>query len=155
MQKDAFRKHLIVATGHSLECARKCVRDYLPEVFCYVVHLNESYDGNPLRPGERVYPDDKIRHGDPVGRLSAEQVVELLWRDDLVPEWIDISVDRVDGVSTILQLLCCGRFTDRAELLYYAADDACPFGIKSPLFPPDWQDGDEPFALGWRVDRDA
>jgi hypothetical protein len=155
MQKDAFRKRLIVATGHSLECARKFVRDHLPKVFRYMVHLNESYDGNPLKPGERIYPGDTIQHGAQVGPLSAEQVVELLWRDGVVPEWIDISVERVDGGFTILQLLCCGRFTDRAELLYYAAGDACPFGIKSPPFPPDWHDGDEPFVLGWKVDRNA
>jgi hypothetical protein len=155
MQKDAFRERLIVATGRSLERARKFVRDDLPEACRYIVRLNQSYDGNPLKPGERVYPDDTIQLGAQVGLLSAEQVVELLWRDGFVPEWIDISVDRIDGVFTILQLLCCGRFTDRTELLYYAAGDAYPFGIKSPPFPPDWQEGDEPFVLRWRVDRNA
>jgi hypothetical protein len=155
MQKETFHEHLVKATGHSFKCAREFVRDYLPESFRYFVYLNQSYDGNPREAGEHVYPDDVVRHGAEVGPLSAEQVVELLWRDGCVPEWIDISVARTDGATTFMQLFCCGRFTDSAEHLYYAKTDVCPFGCKSPPMPPGWEVGDEPFDLHWRVDRDT
>lgn len=88
VQKNTFHEHLVQATGHAFECARQFVRNRLPESFQYVVHLNQSYDGNPLEDGEHVFPDDVARHGSCVGPLATEQVVELLWRDGLVPEWI-------------------------------------------------------------------
>ena len=155
MQKDTFHEHLILATGHSIKFAKRYVRNRLPEMFLFLVHLNQSYDGNPLEPGERVFPDDVAHHGACVGPLSAGQVVELLWRDGLVPEWIDISVERADGTHSFMELLCCGRFSDRAEQLYYAKTDICPFRCKSPTFPPGWGQTDEPFDLHWRLDRDA
>jgi hypothetical protein len=86
MQKGTFYEHLIKATGHSFRCAKEMVRDKLPESFRYVAHLNQSCDGNPLEPGEHVFPDDVAQFGARVGPLSAEQVVELLWRNGLVPE---------------------------------------------------------------------
>ena len=155
MQKDTFHEHLVRATGHSVEFARRYVRNRLPESFRYFVDLNQSYDGNPLEAGERVFPDDVARHGACVGPLSADHVVELLWRDGLVPEWVDVSVERADDTHTFIRLLCCGRFTDRAERLYYSDTDVCPFGCKSPVLPPGWSESDEPFDLHWRLDRDA
>jgi len=155
MEKDKFYDHLLKATGHSFDLARQFVRDHLPDSFSYLAYLNESYDGNPLEAGERVYPDDVVRFGKPVGPLTAQQVVELLWRDGLVPEWVDISVVRTEGDQTFMQLLCCGRFTDREEHLYYSHSGVCPFGCKSPVVPPHWEIGDEPFDLQWRANRDS
>jgi hypothetical protein len=155
VQKDTFHEHLVRATRYAFECARRLVSNRLPESFQYLAHLNQSYDGNPLEPGEHAFPDDVARHGARVGPLSAEQVVELLWREGLVPEWIDISVERTDGTHAFIQLLCCGRFTDRAEHLYYSQTDVCPFGVKSPVLPMDWEEGDGPFDLHWRQSRDV
>ena len=78
MQKETFSEHLVVATRHSFKCARGMVRNQLPEAFQYIVRLNQSYDENPLKAGERIYPDDVLEHGSQVSPLSAEQVVELL-----------------------------------------------------------------------------
>ncbi len=155
MQKEIFREHLINATKHSYECAKKFVHNHLPDSFIYIVHLNQSYDGNPLEPGEHTFPDDVAQHGKRVGPVTSERVVELLWRDGLVPEWIDIAVTRTDGTHTFMELLCCGRFTDREEHLYYSKTDVCPFGCKSPYMPMGWEVGDKPFDLHWRVDEGA
>ena len=155
MQKEKFHEHLIRATGHSVDFARRMVRNRLPDSFQYLVCLNQSYDENPLKLGEQVFPDDVTRHGSCIGPISAEQVVKLLWREGIVPEWIDAAVLRADANCTFIQLLCCGRFTDREEYLYYAKGDVCPFGCKSPNLPPDWKMGDEPFDLDWRLNRDA
>ena len=53
--------------------------------------------------------------------------------DGLVPEWIDISVDRTDGAVTLTEMLCCGRFTGRGAYLYYSTTDVCPFGCEGPV----------------------
>ena len=152
MQEDIFREHLVKATGHSFKFAKKFVRNHLPESFLYIVHLNQSCDGD-LRPGEQVFPDDVARHGAQIGPLSVDQVVELLWRDGTVPEWIDISVTDANDDSTFMQLLCCGRFTDHEEYLYYPDGGITPFGCKSPRLPPRWSESDGPFDLHWQIDR--
>src|SRR5262245_7438026 len=103
MQQRTFREHLDQATSYAFECARRFVRNPLPESFRYLVYLNQSYDGNPLAPGEWVFPDEVARYGACLGPLAAEQVVELPWRDGLVPEWIDISVERTDGTHSFIQ----------------------------------------------------
>lgn len=149
MDKEIFRDHFMRATRISYELAKEMVSNHLPESFRYSVHLNSSFDGNPLEPGEQVFPDDLAQHGKCVGPLLEEQVIELLWRDGLVPEWIDISVQRTDGKETYFELLCCGRFTKQAEHLYYSKT-VCPFGCKSPNLPPGWETGDRPFDLHWR-----
>ena len=149
MQKETFSEHLIKATECSVTFAKQYVWNPLPGPFLYIVLLNQSYDGNPLRPGEHVFPNDLEGFGERVGPLSTSQAVELLWRNGLVPEWIDVSVHRTDGRHTFMELLCCGRFTDRGAYLYYAMTDACPFGCKGPMMPPGWKCGDKPFDLNW------
>ena len=155
MEKHTFHEHLARATFEALKCARELVHNRLPDSIGYMVHLSVSYDGNPLEPGEHVYPEDVARHGKKLGPLATEGVVELLWRDGLVPEWIDIAVARTDGTQTFMELLCCGRFTDSAEHLYYSGTEVCPFGVKSPYLPPDWEKGDVPFDLHWHPEYET
>jgi hypothetical protein len=131
------------------------VRNALPDSFLYTVHLNQSYDGNSLEPGEHVFPDDIARYGATVGPFNDSSVVDLLWRDGLVPEWIDISVERADSDHTHFSLLCCGRFADSPDHLYYSQTDCCPFGVKSPVLPPRWDETHGPFDLHWRHSRNA
>lgn len=149
MDRQTFHNHLITATQSAFQFTSRFVHNSLPQSFSYVVLLNQSNDRNALKPGEHVYPHDQSQFGVCVGPLTADAVVELLWREGRVPEWIDISVVRIEGNQTILQLRCCGRFTDRAELLYYAQTAVCPFGCKGPLLPPDWNEGDARFDLHW------
>jgi hypothetical protein len=85
--------------------------------------------------GEVVFPDDVQKHGKRVGPLTAEAVVSLLWRDQMVPEWIDISVWEADQHTTYFELMCCGRFTAESQRLYYIWNDVPPFGIKGPVYP--------------------
>ena len=150
MQWQTFQERLLKATGYSVNVARRHVNNVLPERIRYMVRLNQSYDGNPLTMGEHVFPNDALSLDERVGPLTTEEVVELLWRDGIVPEWIDISVFRADAEITFLELLCCGRYTDRDDLLYYLDGGVGPFGIKSPSLPLNWRDGDAAFDLHWR-----
>lgn len=147
MEKTTFQEHLTAATARTVNFTREFVHNVLPDSFRYLVRLNQSYDGNPLVPGERVYPGDVAQHGAETGPLLAEQVVDLLWREGSVPEWIDISVVRTDGVHTFLELCCCGRFTRNEQHLYYMGTGMGPFGCKGPALPPDWQEGSPLFDL--------
>src|SRR4051812_39259946 len=106
MTKEAFAGLLHRASLLGREFASQQVHNALPESFRYLVHLNQSYDGHPLRPDQRVFSSDTATFGKSTGPLDAEGVVALLWREGFIPEWVDISVERVDAEHTCFSLLC-------------------------------------------------
>lgn len=107
MDKETFSNRLQEVTRINRDFATRFVSNHLPDSNRYLVRLNQSCDDN-LKTGEHVFPRDT----DPVFPLSAAEAVDLLCRENRVPEWIDISVERADSEHTYLLLLCCGRFTD-------------------------------------------
>ena|SRR5579864_6551210 len=135
MDREVFLDHLLRASESSRKFAERYVTDTLPSGRAYLVNLNCSYD-KKLRSGEVTFPSDVQQHGARVGPLSEEEVVSLLWRDRMVPEWIDVSVWNVDEHDTHFRLICCGRFTSQDQFLYYHRNEVAPFGIKSPELPP-------------------
>ncbi len=149
MNRETFQDRLIRVTKLARSFAERFVVNEMPETFLYLVRLNQSYDGHPLKISERVYPEDI----QPAYPMNADDVVHLLCRDEHVPEWIDISVEDVDEARTYMQLLCCGRFTDDDSLLYYPTSDFSPFACKSPEFPPRWAKEDGKFDLKMRPNR--
>ena len=134
MDREVFRDNLIYASEWCREFTTQFVLDLLPDQYRFWVDLNCSFDQN-LIDGEVVFPDDVDKHGSRVGPLTVDAVVSLLWRDEMVPEWIDISAWDVDPQFTYFKLKCCGRFTAGSERLYYRWTDCPPFGIKSPIYP--------------------
>ena len=147
MTRARFEQALRRASEASRQFASSLVTNELPTEYRYVAYLNQSFDENPLEADETVYPDDPLRVGDLDSPLSGVEIVQLLCRDDAVPEWIDISACRVTDHSTVFSLLCCGRFTPTAERLYYADSDLSPFGIKSPVLPTRWTEARGRFDL--------
>jgi hypothetical protein len=154
MKKEAFTDLLQSVSVASRDFASRYVHNALPDSFLYFVHLNQSFDNNPLKPNELIFPDDVAKFGERVGPLAIGAVVDLIWRDGLLPEWVDISTVQADAQHTYFQLLCCGRFTSDDALLYYAKRGQGPFGIKSPKFPPHWSEKQERFDLHWHRSQD-
>ena len=152
MNKEKFSELLNTVSATCREFAARHVHNQLPESFRYFVLLNQSFDGHPLKDGEVVFAEDATNVM-PLGPLTALEVIDLLWRDGNVPEWVDVSVTRTDSDHTYLELLCCGRFAADEGLLYYAKRGQGPFGIKSPCLPPDWSEEQGRFDLHWRPDR--
>jgi len=154
MERHRFAKHLDQATRSAIDLARKYVINELQGDVDYIVEPNSSCDDN-LREGEVVFPDDSLADGAHHGPWAFEPVVEFLWRDAKVPEWIDIAVSEVPDAGGIhLRLRCCGRFTANEALLYYTWGDVPPFGIKSPVLPPGWAEDDK-FDVNWHRERIA
>ena len=147
MQKSEFSRLFHEASAACVTFARKFVSDQLPDATLYELFPNSSFDGNPLHEDERVFPDDELPR-DEFHSMNADQVVMYLWRDGMVPEWIDLTVVAATEQHTIVQLLCCGRFTANNELLYYNHANRGPFGVKGPVLPPGY-DSNNPkkFAL--------
>jgi hypothetical protein len=161
MDRGTFEARLRTATCQAVEFARQLVREALPDEVVFLVFTNQSCDKPPPVGDEVVFPDDSLPDGlHPDGRHRGPwpigQVVEFLWRDEKVPEWIDIMVQGENGYRTEVALVCCGRFTARDDLLYYPGRDTRPFAVKSPILPPGWGnvDGGGKFTLHWRKSSD-
>jgi hypothetical protein len=137
MRAADFRLRLDAASFYATRFAATMVRDKLPFEFRYCAVLNSSYDDN-READEIVYPeDDRLIHED----LDANEVVELLCRDERVPQWIDIAVGFSRRSHSHMSLLCCGRYHADDKRLYYFNQGTQPFGIKSPILPPLYKDG--------------
>jgi hypothetical protein len=134
MNRDLFMDRLLRASERCRDFTTQFVTDLLPSTYEFWVLLNSSYDAD-LGPDEVVFPNDVQKYGSRVGPLDAEGVISLLWRDRMVPEWIDMSVWAADEHTTYFELTCCGRFTSQSRILYYDWTNFAPFGIKGPAYP--------------------
>jgi hypothetical protein len=153
MDRITFESRLWTAARQALDFAREHVREALPDEVVFLVYPNQSYDEHPRVGDEVVFPGDSLPDGLRLGPWSTWQVVDFLWRDGKVPEWIDTRVHGEDGHRTEMALECCGRFTAQDNLLYYPGRDTRPFAVKSPILPPGWENADVSgkFSLYWRV----
>ena len=140
LSREQFVQHLglgIAAVRSNI--TRFCWND-LPSGDRYFIILNSSYDGNPLAPGEHVFPDHDVPQADARVPRSAEEVVERLWRDGKIPEWIDITPYEVGDGFLYSELRCCGRFTDDEGHLYHKREGYPPFHIFGPILPVGYRD---------------
>lgn len=67
--------------------------------------------------------------------------MDLLYRKNKIPIWIDIKVLKSNRNSTTFNLFCTGRYSDNEEELYYNDTGSGPFGIKGPTFPIGYKAG--------------
>ena len=156
VDRSAFETRLRTAAQRTVEFARQHVREVLPGEVMFKVYPNQSCDENPRVGDEAVFPGDSLPDGEYHGPWSAERVVEFLWRDGKVPEWIDSAVRDVDGHHTLVSLRCCGRFTALDDLLYHRGQGLPPFSVKSPYLPPGWEsiETSGQFSLRWEEGSD-
>jgi hypothetical protein len=115
------------------------------------VRLNQSYDGDPPQPGEVRFPaDSAAARAEALHRCDAATVVAELWRDGRVPEWVDVVVVGTTGAETVIELVCCGRFTDDQTRLYHRREGAPPSHVVGPVLPPEHDGG--PLSIHTRAE---
>ncbi|HEV2765580.1 MAG TPA: hypothetical protein VGV38_21530 [Pyrinomonadaceae bacterium] len=152
MEREIFRQRLGEASERAVAWAREHVSNPLPADCLFLLYPNQSDDRDPPRGDEETFPEESLPDGNFLGPLSAEEVVGRLWRNGKVPEWVNVAVKACDARRTYLALLCCGRFTAREDLLYFASEGHAPFHVTSPDLPPRWRSVEESgkFDLYWR-----
>lgn len=155
MTREEFSENLKKATLSSHEKALLTVENELKQPFSYLVELNQSYDGNPLAAGEVIPPAMRAKGEMPIGPLSHDEVVALLWQDGVVPEWVDIAPWEASSNGLVFQLLCCGRFAKGAPHLYHVKEGFPPFHAPGPWIPPDWEyvEQNGRFDVNWHLKR--
>lgn len=142
MDRTTFAANFDRAAAQARDCARSYIKEALPDALRFRLRLNASYDGNPLHEDERVFPgdgDDALAAA--LSDVGREGALAALHRDGRIPEWIDLSVVGRSEEATLIEALCCGRFTDNDALLYHAEEGHAPFHVLGPALPPGWQEG--------------
>jgi hypothetical protein len=142
VEREVFARRLNEAATAARDFARKFIAEPLPDPMRFRLQLNSSYDGNPRVGDEVVFPEDSaFERAEELKICDEQQVVSELWRDGRVPEWIDVAVIGETGTATLLQLMCCGRFTGDEGLLYHAREGRQPFHVTGPVLPVGYQEG--------------
>lgn len=137
MTKSEFLFHLKGSSLIALKFAENYVKNKLTINFKYNVILNASQDDPKLTQFDIYKEDDGIlKHN-----LTDNEAVELLYRKDKIPVWIDINVLKSSRRSTTFNLLCAGRYSDDKKEYYYNNNGSGPIGIKSPKLPIDYKPG--------------
>lgn len=137
MTKQEFLFHLKGASYVALKFAENYVKDKLTTDFKYNVIFTPANRSDNVDPFD-IYPED-----DGIIKLNLidNEVIDLLYRKNKIPIWIDISVLKVKGKITIFHLACSGSYSEKKEEYYYKNDGCAPFGIKSPTFPIGYKEG--------------
>jgi hypothetical protein len=152
MTRDRFRDLFIKAMERAVEFTRQFVTNDLPETPRFLVYLNQSYDQAPDGSSLTAFPGESLPSDEFYGPLTGVEAIDFLWRDQRVPQWIDVSVVDVQENATLIELLCCGRYGAEEEHMYYSKYEMGPFGVKGPALPPGWDaEKREKFNLNWRT----
>jgi hypothetical protein len=152
VEREVFARRLHEAAVAARDFARRFIEEPLPDPMLFRLRLNSSYDGNPRVGDEVIFPDDSsFQRAEELKACNEEQVVSELWRDGRVPEWIDVAVMGETGKATLLQLLCCGRFSAQDERLYHAWEGRPPFHVTGPTLPARYEDGHK-FSIHHRAE---
>jgi hypothetical protein len=137
MTKREFLFHLSGSSIIAFKFAENYIKNKLTTNFKYNVILNASNDNPKLKEFD-IYPED---NGIIKLDLTEKEVVELLYRNNKIPVWIDINVLKSSRKSTTFNLLCAGRYSSEKKEYYYNENGSGPFGIKSPKLPINYKEG--------------
>jgi len=151
MEKETFSLLLKKASTFARIAGMNYVMDFLPVSFRYYLNISSAYEN--LKETEFTYPEKSMAQREYLGPKTKEEIVEHLWVDGKIPVWIDVFVYRTDSEFTFIDLEACNRFSENEELYYYRDRDLGPFGVKSPIFPPEYHEDEGKFSLMERVER--
>ncbi|MDQ3132047.1 MAG: hypothetical protein M3Q99_14965 [Acidobacteriota bacterium] len=135
MEKDKFRSNFNLAIQTLVPFARSYLIDSLPLELRYLMFFNQSFDGNELVGDENLFPEDSLPKNRVQEFENQEQVINCLWRNGKIPEWINLFIHSYDENFTFISLICCGRFTADDKLLYHEKEGCQPFHILGPNLP--------------------
>ncbi|MBF7092962.1 hypothetical protein IUY40_15620 [Flavobacterium sp. ALJ2] len=111
MTKEDFRISLKKALDGLIDFTQEMVTNKLPHDYKFIIKTNCSYDGNELEDDEEIYPDDKINESSSINPATELTVIDYLWRNGKVPQWINVQISSCDSNFSYITLECCGRFS--------------------------------------------
>ncbi|WKL49196.1 hypothetical protein Q1W71_05270 [Flavobacterium pectinovorum] len=139
MTKEDFLFRLKDASLIAFEFAERYIKDKLTTDFKYNIIFTPANTNGDISQFD-IYPEDE---GIIKLNLTDYEVVDLLYRKNKIPIWIDINVLKSNRKSTTFNLFCAGRYSENEDELYYNDARSAPFGIKSPTFPFGYKEGEK------------
>ncbi|MEO1765323.1 MAG: hypothetical protein AAFR83_26175, partial [Cyanobacteria bacterium J06629_18] len=133
--KNNFEKSLIKAANRARDFTQQYVTNNLPNEIKFKVYLNCSNDHScsSMREGElritRDWDNETYEFDTPA------EVVNLIWMEGKIPEWINVTVESENGESTTIALICCGRFSSNPRHIYHILQGLPPFQVVGPALP--------------------
>jgi hypothetical protein len=146
VNREVFAARFAASVRAARDFAQSLVSEDLPEPLVFRVRLNRSYDGHAPQPGELRFPEDSAhRRAVALSECDAETALAELWRGGRVPEWVNVTAVSATGAATVVEVVCCGRFTNDDSRLYHSQEGRPPFHVLGPALPPHY-DG-TPFSI--------
>ena len=131
---------LCASAAEAVSFARRYVTDALPEAVRFDADLRADVDSEGrLRFDPRFQPYWSQATNGQMPGLSAAALVEVLWHEGHIPEWMDLSVVDEDGSFTYIEVRF-SRFLLPAE----AWGGRSPFGVRGPYIPLKFARQDDP-----------
>ncbi|MEP1489286.1 MAG: hypothetical protein ABJK28_12735 [Algibacter sp.] len=151
MDKEIFYNNLIKAANTVYPFTCEMVVNKLPNQFKYIVKIYSNFRKG-LKEGEVTFPKVK-KLNQTTEPINAKEVIDILWMDQAIPEWINIQVEDYDENNTYFSLECCGRYSKREEHFYHKKEGYIPFHSLSPALPPESLNDDDEviakFDINW------
>ena len=154
MLRKKFAEHLELVSERILKYTKTLVTNELPSNFKYIVSIYSNWAVN-LEEDEFLYPENEDLN-QTTQPIFANEVIDLLWIEGKVPEWIDFYVYDIIKNNTVFYLDCCPRFSENRKHLYHIQEGNPPFHGTSPPLPPFALNEDlelvKKFDIGWNRD---
>jgi len=136
MEKEDFRQNLKKALDGLIDFTQEMVINKLPATYKFIIKTNCSYDKNDLERDEEIFPDDKIHEKSSINPASESTVIDYLWRNGKVPQWINVHISNCDCDFSYVTLECCGRysaFLNHKDGPFRALGPSIPYRYLDPI----------------------
>ena len=110
MKKEDFKQNLQKALDGLIDFTQEMVINKLPAHYKFIIKTNCSFDKN-LEGDQQIFPADKINETSSINPASESTVIDYLWRNGKVPQWINVQVSSCDSDFSYVTLECCGRYS--------------------------------------------
>ncbi|MFT6922201.1 MAG: hypothetical protein ACJA1C_001203 [Crocinitomicaceae bacterium] len=139
MSEEEFIKVFRKCVDAAVHFSTDFISNKLPEKLKFTIHFNQSHDSDEGFDYVRYDEDENLV----LDLLTEEETIKKIYRNGKNPVWIDIHVHKEHANCTEIKLLCAGRYTNELERMYYNKRTQGPFGIKSPVLPKGYKEGDK------------
>ena len=145
MTKDEFHERLIRATDLLIDFTATQVKNKISKNVYYRIVSNFPEKSDHLT----AFELDKLEQLIALEKnlFTAQEVVDLLFENALVPLWINTEVYRSKRRKTIVILICSRRFREEKDL-FHKADAYPPFHLLVPL--PPWRKEGRKYDINWQ-----
>jgi hypothetical protein len=145
MTKDKFKDNLNGAIDSLVKLTREFCSNSLSPRYRFIVTPNTTTVDSHLDQEELIFHNQILTYKGKY--IGDKEVIDLLWRSNRVPLWINTSIWESSEAWTTIELLTSRRLRTESDL-NKVADQFPPFHIQVP-FPPDTVNG-EKFDINWR-----